>query len=33
MIHEAIKKDDQPVVIEALLADVCNYMTELKRTG
>ena len=33
MIHESIKKDDQPVVFEALLADVDNYMTELKRTG
>ena len=33
MILEAIKKDDQPEVFEALLVDVRNYMTELKRTG
>ena len=29
----AIKKDEQPEVFEALLADVRNFMTELKRTG
>ena len=31
-ILEAIKKDEQPEVFEALLADVSNFMTELKRT-
>ena len=29
----AIKKDEQAEVFEALLADVQNFMTELKRTG
>ena len=29
----AIKKDEQAEVFEALLADVSNFMTELKRTG
>ena len=33
MILEAIKKDEQAEVFEALLADVRNFMTELKRTG
>ena len=33
MILEAIKKDEQPEVFEALLADVNNFMTELKRAG
>ena len=33
MILEAIRKDKQAVVFEALLADVRNLMTELKRTG
>ena len=32
-ILEAIKKDEQPDVFEALLADVSNFMTEVKRTG
>ena len=32
-ILAAIKKDEQPEVFEALLADVRNFMTELKRTG
>ena len=32
MIHEAIKKDDQPEIFEALLANVRNYMIELERT-
>ena len=32
-ILKAIKKDEQPEVFEALLADVRNFMTELKRTG
>ena len=32
-ILAAIKKDEQPEVFEALLADVSNFMTELKRTG
>ena len=33
MILEAIRRDNQAVVFEALLADVRNFMTELKRTG
>ena len=33
MILEAIKKNEQQVVFEALLADVSNFMTEIKRTG
>ena len=33
MILQAINKDDQPEVFEALLADVRNFMTEVKRTG
>ena len=33
MILQAIKKDEQPDVFEALLADVSNFMTEIKRTG
>ena len=33
MILDAIKKDEQPCVLQALLADVQNYMAELKRTG
>ena len=32
-ILAAIKKDEQPEVFEALLADVSNFMTEVKRTG
>ena len=32
-ILAAIKKDEQAEVFEALLADVSNFMTELKRTG
>ena len=32
-ILAAIKKDEQQEVFEALLADVSNFMTELKRTG
>ena len=32
-ILAAIKKDEQPEVFEALLADVRNFMTELVRTG
>ena len=32
-ILQAIKKDEQPEVFEALLADVSNFMTELKLTG
>ena len=32
-ILEAIKKDEKPEVFESLLADVRNFMTELKRTG
>ena len=32
-ILAAINKDEQPEVFEALLADVSNFMTELKRTG
>ena len=32
-ILEAIKKDEQAEVFEARLADVRNFMTELKRTG
>ena len=32
-IHAAIKKDEQPEVFEALLADLLNYMTEVKQTG
>ena len=32
-ILAAIKKDEQPEVFEALLADVSNFMTELKLTG
>ena len=32
-ILAAIKKDEQAEVFEALLADVRNFMTELKRTG
>ena len=32
-ILEAIKKDEQPEVFEALLADVSNFMTEIKRNG
>ena len=32
-IFAAIKKDEQPDVFEALLADVSNLMTELKLTG
>ena len=31
-ILQAIKKNEQPEVFEALLADVRNFMTELKRT-
>ena len=31
-IHAAITKDEQPEVLEALLADVLNFMTEVKRT-
>ena len=31
-ILEAIKKDEPKEVFEALLADVSNFMTELKRT-
>ena len=30
MILQAIEKDEQPQVFEALLADVRNFMTELK---
>ena len=33
MILQAIKKDEQPPVFEGLLADVRNFMTELKRAG
>ena len=33
MILEAIEKDDQSEVFEALLVDVRNCMTELQRTG
>ena len=33
MIIQAIKKDDEPQVFEALLANVSNFMTDLKRTG
>ena len=33
MILEAIRKDKQAVVFEALLTDVRSLMTELKRTG
>ena len=29
----AIKKDEQPDVFEAMLAEVSNFMTELIRTG
>ena len=32
-ILQAIKKDEQSEVFEALLADVSNFMTELIRTG
>ena len=32
-ILQAIKKDEQPEVFEALLADVGNYMNEIIRTG
>ena len=32
-ILAAIKKDEQPEVFEALLADVHNLMTEVVRTG
>ena len=32
-ILQAIKKDEQPEVFEALLAEVRNFMTESKRTG
>ena len=32
-ILQAIKRDEQAEVFEALLADVTNYMTELQRTG
>ena len=32
-ILEAIKKDSEPVVFEALLTEVRNYITELKRTS
>ena len=32
-IIEAIKRDEQAEVFEALLADVNNFMTELVRTG
>ena len=32
-ILQAIKKDEQPEVFEALLADVNNFMNELVRTG
>ena len=32
-IIAAIKKDEQPEVFEALLADVSNFMTEVKRLG
>ena len=32
-ILQAIKKDEQPEVFEALLVDVRNFMTELERTG
>ena len=32
-ILAAIKKDEQQEVFEALLANVSNFMTELKRTG
>ena len=32
-ILAAIKKDEQPEVFEALLADVSNFMTEIKHTG
>ena len=32
-ILQAINKDEQPEVFEALLADVRNFMTEVKRTG
>ena len=30
---QAIKRDEQPEVFEALLADVQNFMTELVRSG
>ena len=33
MILQAIKKDEQAEVFEALLADVGNFMNELIRTG
>ena len=32
-ILQAIKKDEQPESFEALLADVRNFMAEIKRTG
>ena len=32
-ILQAIKKDEQPEVFQALLADVRKFMTEVKRTG
>ena len=32
-ILQAIKKDEQPEVFQALLADVRKFMTEAKRTG
>ena len=32
-ILQAIKRDEQAEVFEALLADVHNFMTELVRTG
>ena len=32
-IHQAIKRDEQPQVFEALLADVNNFIAELMQTG
>ena len=32
-ILQAIKRDEQPEVFQALLADLSNLMTEIKRTG
>ena len=33
MILDAINRDAQKEIFEALLADVRNFMTEVKRTG